>query len=80
MSGLPIIGFESAYASDLLNGSSGGELVPLNETAALAQAVLRCINDPARTRKMSEAARTTGTHFSDIAVFRHRSDLIKEFL
>jgi colanic acid/amylovoran biosynthesis glycosyltransferase len=80
MSGLPIFGFESAYASDILNGSSGGELVPLNDTVALSEAVLRCINDPAATRTMSEAARATGTHFSDVAVFRHRSELIKELL
>lgn len=80
MSGLPIIGFESAYASDLLDGSGAGQLVPINDTAALSQAVIRCINDPTRTSKMAEAARATGTHFSDVAVFRHRSELIKEFL
>ncbi len=80
MSGLPIIGFESAYASDLLDGSGGGQLVPVNDTAALSKAIIRCINDPNGTRKMAEAARSTGTHFSDIAVFRHRSDLIKTYL
>jgi glycosyltransferase involved in cell wall biosynthesis len=80
MSGLPILGFESAYASDILSGSSGGELVPLNDTVALSESVVRCITDPATTRTMSEAARATGTRFSDVAVFRHRGDLIKELL
>jgi colanic acid/amylovoran biosynthesis glycosyltransferase len=81
MSGLPILGFESPYAADLLNGhAAGGELVPLHDTAGLSRAILACIEDPARARNMAEAARAIGTNFSDVIVFRHRSDLIKEFL
>jgi glycosyltransferase involved in cell wall biosynthesis len=80
MSGLPILGFESAYASDLLDGRPGGILVPLNDNAALSQAVVDCIQRPAHVRNMALTARALGTTFSDVAVFRHRSDLIKEFL
>jgi len=81
MSGLPILGFESSYAADLLNGhAAGGELVPLHDTVGLSKAILACIEDPARARNMAEAARAIGTNFSDVTVFRHRSDLIKEFL
>jgi colanic acid/amylovoran biosynthesis glycosyltransferase len=80
MSGLPILGFESAYASDLLGGRSGGTLVPLSDKAALVRAVADCIEQPAILRNMALTARAVGTSFSDAAVFRHRSDLIKEFL
>jgi colanic acid/amylovoran biosynthesis glycosyltransferase len=80
MSGLPILGFESAYAADLLHGSQGGTLVPTSDTAALAAATVTCLSDRAVLRRMAQAARRCGTNFSDVAVFRHRSDLIKEFL
>jgi colanic acid/amylovoran biosynthesis glycosyltransferase len=80
MSGLPILGFESAYAADLLEGSQGGILVPMSDTAALADAVVACLSDRARRLQMAREARQCGTAFSDVQVFRHRSDLIKEFL
>jgi glycosyltransferase involved in cell wall biosynthesis len=80
MSGLPIVGFESAYAADLLDGSQGGNLVPVSDTAALAAAVVACLDDRAVLQRMARAARQCGTRFSDVKVFRHRSDLIKEFL
>jgi colanic acid/amylovoran biosynthesis glycosyltransferase len=80
MSGLPILGFESAYAVDLLGGSQGGTLVPMGDTAALAKAIVARLSDREALRQMARAARQSGMCFSDVAVFRHRSDLIKEFL
>lgn len=80
MSGLPLVGFESAYAADLLEGTQGGALVPLKDTAALAKAVVTCLQDRAAVGRMAREARQCGTKFSEEAVFRHRSDLIKEFL
>jgi glycosyltransferase involved in cell wall biosynthesis len=80
MSGLPIVGFESAYAADLLDGSQGGNLLPVSDTAALAAAVVACLDDRAVLQRMAREARQCGTRFSDVKVFRHRSDLIKEFL
>ena len=80
MSGLPILGFHSAYAADLLDGRAGGVLTPLNDKAALTRAILDCVEFPARVPEMALSAREAGSLFSDVAVFRHRSDLIKEFL
>jgi colanic acid/amylovoran biosynthesis glycosyltransferase len=80
MSGVPIVGFESAYAADLLDGSQGGTFVPMKDTAALAKTVVTCLSDRTVLRRMTREARQCGTRFSDVAVFRHRSDLIKEFL
>jgi colanic acid/amylovoran biosynthesis glycosyltransferase len=81
MSALPIVGFESAYASDLLDAhAAGGALVAQGDVAGLADAVLACLREPDRLRTMSEEALSAGLSFSDVAVFKHRSDLIKEFL
>jgi glycosyltransferase involved in cell wall biosynthesis len=80
MSALPIIGFYSAYASDLLGGRNGGMLSPSHDIEALSYAVLDCIQHPQKIAEMAVAARAAGSMFSDVAVFRHRSDLIKEYL
>jgi glycosyltransferase involved in cell wall biosynthesis len=80
MSGLPILGFYSAYAADLLDGRAGGILVPLDDKVALSRAILDCVQHPAKIAEMALSARGAGSSFSDVAVFRHRSDLIKEFL
>jgi glycosyltransferase involved in cell wall biosynthesis len=80
MSGTPIIGFDSAYAADLLNGRGGGMLVPLNDKAALSSAIVDCAGHPAKVARMAASALSAGREFSDVAVFRHRSDLIKEYL
>jgi len=80
MSGSPIVGFHSAYAADLLKDRPGGILVPLNDTEALARAILECVERPARIAEMALSARSAGCEFSDVAVFRHRSELIKQYL
>ena len=80
MSGSPIVGFYSAYAADLLDGRAGGILVELNDKDALANAIIDCAQHPAKVARMAVAARVAGLEFSDVAVFRHRSDLIKEYL
>jgi colanic acid/amylovoran biosynthesis glycosyltransferase len=80
MSGLPILGFHSAYAEDLLDGRAGGVLTPPGDTAALARAILDCVQNPARIAAMATSARDAGSGFSDVAVFRHRGGLIKQYL
>jgi glycosyltransferase involved in cell wall biosynthesis len=80
MSGLPILGYHSAYAADLLDGRAGGVLAPLHDKEALTRAILDCVEQPARVSELALAARAAGSMFSDVAVFRHRSELIKEFL
>ena len=80
MSGLPIVGFHSAYAADLLNGREGGILVPLNDKEALASIIVDCAGHREKVARMAASARLAGREFSDVAVFRHRSELIKEYL
>lgn len=79
MSGLPILGFDSAYARDLI-AQGGGVTVPVKDVDALADIVRCYVHDKAARIKLSHAAVDTGRHFSEEAVFRHRADLIKEYL
>jgi glycosyltransferase involved in cell wall biosynthesis len=80
MSGLPIVGFESAYALDLLEGKPGGRFVPMGADAELADHVLAILGNEQELARMTQAARLAGSEFSDVAAFRRRSDFIKAHL
>jgi len=81
MCGLPVFGFESAFALDVLGAhTAAGAFVPVGDTEALARSLAACLDDSAKLRRMALAGRNAGAEFSEEAVFRHRSDLIKEFL
>jgi glycosyltransferase involved in cell wall biosynthesis len=80
MSGVPLVGYESAYARDLTQQDGGGLFVRLGDKEALAHALLGLAADPSRLDGLSIQARASGTRFSDEVVFRHRSDLIKRHL
>lgn len=81
MSGLPIAAYSSAYALDLLTGNlDGGVFAAMGESTALGRELARCLTDPARLRRISRAAYSAGREYSDARVFKHRSDLIKEYL
>jgi glycosyltransferase involved in cell wall biosynthesis len=79
MSGLPILGFDSAYARDLLS-EGGGATVPVGDTAGLASLISRYAGDEEALRQVSKSALLAGRRFSEESVFRHRAELIKEFL
>jgi colanic acid/amylovoran biosynthesis glycosyltransferase len=78
MSGLPILGFASAYASDLLGDQAGGEFVPIGDSDGLASLLRECLRSPSRLRGLTLGAHAAGHHYSDVEVFKHRSDLIKD--
>ena len=80
MSGLPILGFESAYVSDLTSPYGGSATVPIGDVAALAELVKTFVKDGDARGRLSRAALRSGRQFSEESVFRHRSELIKEFL
>jgi glycosyltransferase involved in cell wall biosynthesis len=80
MSGLPVIGFDSPYARDLVEAHGGGRFAPLGDVAALARLLAQTLQDAESLRKLSLDAFASGSGFSDDVVFRHRSELIKEFL
>jgi colanic acid/amylovoran biosynthesis glycosyltransferase len=80
MCGLPILGFESAYANALTAEHGGGATVPLGDVGALAELVKKYVSDRDARNNLSRAALLSGKEFSEQSVFRHRSELIKQFL
>jgi colanic acid/amylovoran biosynthesis glycosyltransferase len=75
--GLPILGYSSDYAKQLIEENSGGLLSPINDIEALAATVQGMIEDVARLKGLSRAAALDGRRYDSETTFRHRSDLIK---
>jgi glycosyltransferase involved in cell wall biosynthesis len=73
--GLPLIGYESNYARDLIR-NGGGLLSPIHDPKGIARS-LSTIQDKVVLSKLSRRAAEDGRRFTDEAVFRHRSDLMK---
>ena len=80
MCGLPILGFESAYASALTSTYGGGATVPIGDIGALAEVVKKYVSDKEARKNLSRAALHSGQQFSEESVFKRRSELIKQFL
>lgn len=80
ISGTPIIGYDGAYARDLVNGHQGGEFVEIGDVDSLSELVKAIDADRPHLAQLIEDAYNDGKIFSSDAVFKHRSDLIKEFL
>jgi glycosyltransferase involved in cell wall biosynthesis len=80
ISGTPIIGYDGAFARDLIHENSGGQLVGPNDTRALAEQIISISQDPSRLGNLMRNAAADGTPYDDVSVFRHRSDLIKAHL
>jgi glycosyltransferase involved in cell wall biosynthesis len=78
--GVPIIGYESAFASDLIAGHGGGVLVPCGNWEALSEIVTELAADSARLDELKRRASFDGERFSSRTVFAERSKLIRKFL
>jgi glycosyltransferase involved in cell wall biosynthesis len=64
--GVPAVGTDVPGTADILRGSGGGLLVPLDDEAAAAEAVAGLLRDPARRRAMALCARAEmEAHYSD---------------
>lgn len=77
--GTPIVGYYSRYAEDLLSERGGGLLSPINEPHTLAAKIQELFVDRSRLSKLVDEAAWCGQQFSDVAVFKHRSELIKQY-
>ncbi|MDR5652323.1 glycosyltransferase [Ruixingdingia sedimenti] len=80
VSAAPILGYDGAFARDLIAGHGGGVLVPQGDVAALAGAVAALARDRGRLAGAIRAAAADGAMFSDDEVFRHRSAIIRAHL
>ena len=80
VSGTPIVGYGSAFPRDLIAPHGGGVLTPLNDVDALAAALENLAHDRPRLAALMQNAALDGAPFNDVAVFRHRSEVIRAHL
>jgi len=78
--GTPIVGYESSYPRGLISGHNWGRLTTPDDVAALARAVGHLDEHREELAEMVLATSSAGPIYNDEAVFRHRSELIKEYL
>ncbi len=78
--GVPIIGYESAYARDLISKHGGGILVPRHDIEALAKVIINLGKNKHLISQLKVKALKDGERFSSRAVFLERSELIKQYL
>lgn len=76
---MPIVGYDSAFARDLVAVHGGGVLVPCGDQAALAEAVRALIDCPAQLNQLKNRALQDGARFTSKVVFEERSRLIKAY-
>lgn len=79
-SGTPILGYEGAYARDVISAHGGGLLVARGDTEALAKQIVRLDADRGALADLMALARADGAPFSDTRVFAHRAQLLKRHL
>lgn len=79
MSGTPIVGYHSPYAADLAGPAAASDLVP-HDPHRLAERLVALARDRRALVSAQLVARERGRSYSDVAVFRHRSELIKTHL
>lgn len=80
VSGVPIVGYDSAFPRDLIAQFGGGVLTPLNNVSALVEAVAALAQNRERLASLMANAARDGEPFNDEAVFRHRSEVIRAHL
>ena len=80
VSGTPIVGYENAYAQDLLEGYGGGAFVKLRDAAGLGRLIVQLDQDRPRVAELIRQAGKNGARWNDEEVFKHRSDLLKQNL
>lgn len=80
ISGDALVGFDSAYPRDLLEGLAGRLLVPQCDTARLAARIAQLHFHREDLAELVRGCAVLGAKYSDEAVFRYRSELIKTHL
>lgn len=80
VSATPIVGYQNAYAQDLLEGYGGGAFAKLRDAAGLGKLIAGLDQDRPRLAELIRQAGKNGARWNDEEVFRRRSNLLKENL
>jgi glycosyltransferase involved in cell wall biosynthesis len=79
ISGCPIVGYHSDFAEELVT-DGGGAFVAIGDTKGLVDRLASLIANRQDLITMTRQAAVSGKRFNDVAVFQHRSELIKKHL
>lgn len=77
--GTPILGYDNAYAVDLIATHGGGALVPIHDADALGALIAEMAKGRDKLAEMTQKAARNGRRFTDAVVFAERSAIIKQF-
>jgi colanic acid/amylovoran biosynthesis glycosyltransferase len=77
--GCPIVGYHSDFAEELVT-DGGGSFVAIGDVKGLVDRLASLNANRQELIAMTRQAATSGKRFNDVAVFQHRSDLIKKHL
>ncbi len=80
ISATPLVGFESAFARDVVGDRGGALFAPIHGVDQLAAHLSRLADDRKELHALVEQAATSRPLYNDKAVFAHRSELIKAHL
>ena len=74
------MGYDSPFPRDLIAAHGGGVLTPLNDVNALVDSLASLATDRNRLVQLIQRAAKDGEPFNDVAVFKHRSEVIHAHL
>jgi glycosyltransferase involved in cell wall biosynthesis len=80
VSGTPILGYDNAYATNLIEVEGGGALVPKHDFQALGNVIAEMAKDREKLAELIRQAAANGRRFCDSVVFAERSQLLKEYV
>ena len=80
VSGTPLVGYDSPFPKDLISAHGGGLLTPKDDVGALVSSLAGLARDRQRLADLIGRAAQDGHPFNDVAVFRHRSEVIRAHL
>ncbi len=80
VSGVPLVGYESSYVTELVGDRGGAKLSPIGDSRALAANMINLAQWRTELVSLTHAAATAREIFNDESVFAHRSELIKRLL
>jgi glycosyltransferase involved in cell wall biosynthesis len=78
--GLPVVAFRDGAAPELIDHDRTGVLVPAGDAAALADALRALAADPARARRLGEAAREAARRYEPDAIAGEMATLYQRIL
>ena len=77
--GLPVVAFDCPTGpAELLDGGRSGVLVPVGDSAALADGILRVVTDRAEQRRLADAAEDRASAFDISATAARWESLFEE--